>query len=392
MKRLCTRLRCCCLALLLLPGVSRAAEVPPPGGAKTPQALLRQLGADDFAAREEAHRLLADMGRAAEAALREGVADDDPEVRRHAGELLARIRRTDLEAALDAFLLDHNDRHLFKLPNWSRFVQAAGDSDAARSLFLDMCTAEVELLSALDRDPKAAAALLADRCQELQKALFQPGVFPRQPAPVSLGQVAALLYVAADERVPVQPVALNQVYTLLYQPEPRQGLTNNAAARRLLVHYIEHRSDPVLIHQQLSLVQNYNLKECLPWVLKIAKAKDQQAYVRGTAITAVGRLGGKENIADLEPLLNDTTPLGQAQFNQVRISTELRDVALAMMVHLSGQPLDSYDFPYLKAMQGVMKANPNTIYFPPSWLGFSDNAGREAALKKWKDWVAAQKK
>ena len=88
----------------------------------------------------------------------------------------------------------------------------------------------------------------------------------------------------------------------------------------------------------------------------MAKNKATQPYIRATAMAVVGRVGGKEQIAEMESFLTDTTLLGQSQFGTVRIQTEMRDVALAMMVQLSGQQAVDYGFPYLN--QPALRANP----------------------------------
>ena len=87
----------------------------------------------------------------------------------------------------------------------------------------------------------------------------------------------------------------------------------------------------------------------------------------------MGKLGTKDNIKDIERLLKDNTNLGQMQFNQVRVQTEMRDVALAAMIMLSGQDVTAYDFPYLKAFPV------NKNYLAYNYFGFSDNTRRDAA-------------
>src|SRR5262249_14823735 len=196
---------------------------------------------------------------------------------------------------------------------------------------------------------------------------------------VTLGQITALLFIATDPRVQLPVQAHYPIYTLLHQPAPREGMQHNGVARKLLVTYLESRPDPNLMQQNLYLAINFNLKESVGWGLKIAKAKETQPYVRATALSLVGRMGGKEHMADLEPFLTDTTQLGQSQFNMVRIQTEMRDVALAMLVHLSGQEITDYNFPYLTAIQPALRANPQQVFLSPTLLGFSDAAGRHAA-------------
>src|SRR5262245_3779974 len=178
------------LVLAAAPGL-RAADAPArPAAPGQARALVRLLASEDFAVREDATRRLADLGKGAEAALKEGADDDDPEVRRRCSELLALANRSDLEVALSRFLATHDEQALEKLPAYPRFVKAAGDTPQARGLFVEMCLADAALMVDAEKDPAAAAAAVTERCRQHQQQL-RFGV-----RPVPLGQVAALLYVA----------------------------------------------------------------------------------------------------------------------------------------------------------------------------------------------------
>ena len=75
--------------------------------------------------------------------------------------------------------------------------------------------------------------------------------------------------------------------------------------------------------------------------------------------------------------------------NNAKITTQVRDVALATSIQLSGLSLTDYNFPYLKMFpQG---ANVQ-VFMSPNVFGFSDEATRTAAFKKWNDWREKQKK
>jgi hypothetical protein len=366
--------------------VVRAAEAP----TKEAADLVRRLSDESFEVREAAIRRLAELGKAAEPALRQGIADDDAEVRHQCQLLLDRALRSELTVALDAFLEDRQEKHVLKLPAWDRFSKIAGTDQTAKALFVEMCCSEAPLFDALEKNPGEANKTFLARAQQLQQSLFNR-VGPR--GTVSLGQVTALLFIATDSRLQLDIQAHYPIYNLANQPQPRTGFQNNAVARKLLVAYLEHRTDPNLLQQNLYMVMNFDLKESVGWALKLAKDKNTQPYVRATALGAVGKLGGKDNIKELEPFLTDTTQLGQTQFNMVRIQTEVRDVALAMLVQLTGQQLDDYGFPYLTQIQPGLRANQQqVVFFSPTLLGFSDAAGRDAAFKKWKAWSDASKK
>ncbi|HEX3872307.1 MAG TPA: hypothetical protein VHV77_17800, partial [Pirellulales bacterium] len=61
--------------------------------------MVRDLGSDSFAARSHASQALADIGPQARAALETAAADNDPEVRLRANELLTRLKAQDLWSA-----------------------------------------------------------------------------------------------------------------------------------------------------------------------------------------------------------------------------------------------------------------------------------------------------
>jgi hypothetical protein len=112
-------------------------------------------------------------------------------------------------------------------------------------------------------------------------------------------------------------------------------------------------------------------------------------------LTIIGRVGSKEQIAALEPLLAENTVVtnfmmrqggigaGGGNNNQVRTS-QIGDVALAMTIHLRGQKPG--DFGY-----DMTKTNPNAL-FSPHYLGFVDDAARADARRKWKEWQDKNKK
>jgi hypothetical protein len=73
-------------------------------------------------------------------------------------------------------------------------------------------------------------------------------------------------------------------------------------------------------------------------------------------------------------------------FNNKPGTTEVRDVALGMMVHLSGQPIRDYGFEFFRGN------NNEQAYFAPVYFAFTDQAKRDAAMKKWNEWKEKQSK
>lgn len=162
---------------------------------------------------------------------------------------------------------------------------------------------------------------------------------------------------------------LKPIFAKVVQSAVDQPLNNNTVA------------------QTLNLARSLNVKEAAPLALKAAMTRSVPSYTRGQAIFFVADFGEKEDVASLESLLDDATNVGSTGINWTTIHAEIRDVALAVLVQSSGQSLADYGFPYFQTFPAVKL----TTTWPGS-VGFAGAEGRTAALKKWKDWSAAQKK
>ncbi len=380
---------------LLLAATVRAGEgKPEPANDEAKaKALVRQLGADSFEAREAAYKELEKLGNAAVKALEEGAKSKDPEISERSKRLLAIVSRTDIDIALDAFLTDKDSKLLLKLPAWERFKKIFGEEEHARALFVQMYVAEGKLLAALERDPKGFAAVRDARCKETQQTLAKQSGNDN----TAMGQVVALLFTATDSRVATSPRGVEPWhYTLselLYQENIQQEFRSSAGARQLLALYFDQRADhPNYMLDATNIGLLLDMKEMAPIILKGATNKNDQSGVRASAIIALGRLGSKNNLKDIEPFLTDTTRLQYTSSDQKGVKvgyTEMRDIALAAMIMMSGQDILEYDFPAVKT-PGFQKEHLKRLSYI-SW-GFHTDEQRQAAVKKFKEWQEKQKK
>jgi hypothetical protein len=358
-------------ALLLSCSAVRAGETASPTDAA---ALVRRLGDDEFEIRTQAAQRLTEMGKAAEAALREGLKSDDAEIRRECRWLLKLALRSELEVALDAYLADGEEKHFLKLKAWEPLRQVIGADAAARSFFVAMACSEPDLLEKVGQKESVVEEQLTQRCVQLLQSLRGTS---GTRATISLEQVAVLLYVAGDPGLTPSAQVHNSIHTLLLQPGPRTGLETNTAARKLLVRYFQRRTDPAVQNQNLTFLSLHNITEGADWALKLAKDKEATPETRATAIEAVGRLGGKRYQKEVEAFLDDTAVVGTFTIKSHSCQTEVRDVALAALVQLTEQKLTDYPFPYPQAC-------PNLARYVPRCLGFAEEKDRETALKQWK--------
>jgi hypothetical protein len=326
------------------------------------------------------------LGLSAKDVLMDGTRHEDPEVQRRCRELLPAVFEADLRARIAAFLNDKEGKGKHDLPGWERFRKMVGDDPAAKLLFTEIIRSEQgQFVAEADAQPDQAGQALLARAQELQQSLYNPQF--GGPRPLAVGDVAALLFVAADPRVKVPIQAVYSLNSFFYQPTVRGSITGSNATspmRRLLVRWMEEQSDPNAAQQMLYLAMNLELKEALGMAQKMLAEGKIKGHALGVALTTVGKLGTREQLPVLEKHLGDTTVVGNLQFNQTRITTEVRDIALGMMVHLTDQSHKDYGFAFVRNNPGLK--------FNPHYLGFAQPAERQAAFKKWNEYVAANKK
>jgi hypothetical protein len=370
-------------ALLAAGPVGLRAEGPPAGEDRA-AALVHKLGDDSYRVREEAARELLRLGPEAESALRRGLGDADPEVGKRCGQLLPLVVGRDATRKVAAFLEDRDDRGP-PPAGWVRFRKAVGGGEAARTLFAAMYRAHGPLLEAAERDPKAAAGRLGARASAVREALGELDC----GAPTR-ADVAVLLFVAGDERIPADAEGPEAVAAALgeleYRPRLVKDFHDDPAAHALLVTFLRRRTAPAALAGTFGLALRLDVRECVAEAASAATNRALPPAARAAALVLAGRWGGKELIGRLEPLLDDPTPVGTAVVRKRTLSAEVGDVALAALVQLSGQALSDFGFPYTEAVPGL-RGLP-----PPNRLGFADLAGREAARKKWRQWAAARKK
>ncbi len=140
------------------------------------------------------------------------------------------------------------------------------------------------------------------------------------------------------------------------------------------------------LSRALSLGEQLQIKEAIPLALKAAKQRSLSSYYRARSIQFVGKLGEKEQIAQLLPLLKDSGRVSTTRINNTTLNTQIRDVALASIIHLSGQKISEYGFDYARL------TNREFLNISYNCYGFSNAQKRGEALKKWQEWKEKQNK
>jgi hypothetical protein len=186
---------------------------------------------------------------------------------------------------------------------------------------------------------------------------------------------------------------VTSIVVLIHRPPVNDLLAGGQSAlRRLVVGWCLNcpNRDEISVRRRLELMSMINLKEGLPLALDVATRKKPYENVlptaRAIAILAVGQFGGPEHVDQLEPLVEDASvcmPVQAPQPGQPMNNVQLRDVALVVMLHLTGQKPSDYG--YLQ-----VRMQPQQAFLLPSLFAANDQV-RADAVAKWKAWRAAEK-
>lgn len=353
--------------------------------AATIKRYVEELGADEFAVREDATEQLTRIGLPAYKAVEDAVQHPDREVRYRAERILARIRQSDLQRRLDAFQRSGEDGDDYQLPGWTRFKKTYGDNSNVRGVFVDLVKADAELLQALESNPRSVTDVVTNRVQLYQQLQSRfGGVAGLQ---LSFGQVAALLMAATQDDVQLNANQTSVIVNYCRQggfPELVANGSRGGVPREMLARLIV-RTDDTAAYTAMELARSFNMKEALVPAEKILKGGIRQGYITCMAMSLVASMGDETHEPLLEKLLTDTTLVTQIQEkDKVMRKLEVRDAALASLIYLTKQDLKDY----FTIPSGQQISDPRMIMSSIRVLGFTDEEQRKAVQKKWHDWRA----
>lgn len=352
--------------------------------------LVKLLGDDDYQVRKDAADRLVKAGDVARAALAEVAEGVDPETRFTAKRLITLIDDSAFHRRLAEFAADSDGRRGVTLPGWNEFAKFVGRDVPARELFVEMQRAESILLqSAFDSSGQLQQLNWEEQINRLQRArTVQMGM-----ATIPVGSSATLLFLGSLPDANMSDNAAAGLRQLTQMPPLSESLAAKRAdnaLRRLVCAWVVHcpnRSN-FIVQQRLDAMFQNSLDECLPLALALLEPKPEYLTVLPTqqmlAILAVGKFGSEEDIAVLEPFLEDKREcLPRQQLNgpgSELASVQMRDVALAALLRLTGQEPVTY---------GFLHARPHPqMLFDVTSLSIENDKRRAAALEQWRLWRA----
>lgn len=369
------------VALAPWPAGIRADQTRAGGGlvpATSPDELVQQLGDARFSVRKHATDELVQLGVAAVPALEEGVQSADREVSFRCRHALDLVREFDFQRRLRAFAAGQDAQESYELPGWVLFRKQVGDGLEARRLFVEMQQAEPRLLQAVDRTPERVVEALVDRVEEIQ----QTARGGQKPESASLGTIATFLFISNQDRGETAGLTVQNL-SAFYRQEgfaaAIQSGSQRDVLRKMLATWIENARSWDGFHAML-LAMQYDIPEGLAPARRLLEndgGDPNQSVYRGFALQTFARFGDESHIPIVEPFLEDASSYGGtlAVSGKAKYQTQVRDIALAALVHLAKQDPKKFGFNRLKTT--------STQVFNTSSVSFEDDAKRSEAISKW---------
>lgn len=379
------------IAALLLsmaaPGAdTRSNEVSPADIAKA-RDLIKLLADKKFRVRDAAEKQLVSLGLASLDALKEGEKHPDLHVQERCRLLQPQIRSLTLQKRIDRFVANRDGPIPSDLPFAQSFLKLTDDSPEARKLYTDVLLVNPQLLDAVDQDKTKGISAFQAFCQEIQQQTqYVQGIdYREQQKLITRGHVALYFLLSSELSADKTGRISNYGYTFMNAPTLNETLVKdepaNAPFRKLFLNWIEKEPQPYMVQRGVQIAADAKMKEALPLVLKLINRKDLQGYSRAQTALLLTRVGTKEHIKEMEPLLEDKTVIGNVGINNKMGSVQMRDVALAVCIKLSGQKISSYPF-------DVMQGADDNLHQSYIYCAFTSDERREEAHKQYKDWKA----
>ena len=339
-------------------------------------ALVKQLGARSFAARERAAATLLTLGEGAVLPVRQGEHDPDPEVAERCRLMRPAIEEAGREQRLTLFLSDPK-AHAWRLPGAARFVEIAGNAPGARRMYVEMYWEHRDILEHVERDGKIPRTDVR--------------IWPEEQPRLRASQ-ALFLTLASDARLRVgskgEEVLLRKPSSMGRGNDWDKFLTvepQRASAERLFLHWLASERNDDSLTDGLRIAVAAGLKGALPIAEKCAGDREHPSTVRHQAILALGFFGDARHTDLLERIRTEGSQRGFGiTQGEVSVRGTTADVAMGALCQIRGFDLKEVGFGPPKGFD----YGPDNYHF----YAFATAQDQAAAVKRFEELSRAKKK
>ncbi len=360
--------------------------------------FVNQLGSLEYQQRVRATRTLIGLGMEAEPAVRQGLEHDDTEVRQRCRIIHDAIMAADRSRRLNTFV---HGRALdtASFPCWPLLSAQVGDATEARSLLAEALRTNWAALEHFQTTVDTGAngpqrTLTPDSSSEI---LFSPSteaarIFGRtvrelqyvgdqQHTSPSVGQITLPLVMSCHPQLDppaADRAAFLEILHRVKPPEETPDPWENSTFRHLVGSFVASSVEPAAAYQACTLALRHNLTEAVRPASALLLEGKTAPYKLQYAMLTLARFGNDGHRELLYPYLENTDVcFRRSSHSDSGVECQVRDVALAACIQLSGEAPEDYGFP-------AIQRNSYSV-FQPNSVGFVSDVARESALFKFRE-------
>ncbi len=279
--------------------------------------LIEQLGASNFAEREDANRKLLTIGGAALPELRNAQHHSSVEVRERANRIRVEIDKEVFQQVTKRFILESNSQESFGLPGWNEFRSIAGDARTSKLLFVLMLRNQRDLAQHVEMawhaKGTAASASALQRLEArtiLEAERLRSQSFRGQPPEV--GDTVAMLFACSmfNDNVSIE---INETIIQALRYGSHMEYFNKAGygrCMRALTGKWIFKTQSSLSDEILAIAMQQSIPE---GVIVARRHLDGSSNfeTRVSALQCIARFGNEADIANVAKLLDEETVVYQ---------------------------------------------------------------------------------
>jgi hypothetical protein len=265
--------------------------------------MVRKLGSNIFQERETATRNLQKAGEAALPLLREAAKAKDREVRVRAEQLITAIEDKIKKTVTLKFLRDTSPDLDYGMTGWKFSAKILGTSRKARELFLEMYQADPKLLALLEQSPEKAEPEVLNFAGRLAANIVNGG-------DLTIGESALLLLTMYLPKMLENTTMQDVVQAATFSGAFKRSIileTGDTPARKIFGHWIANVNEKNSSRAMLTA-----RKTMIPESAQLARRLLQKELDDGDSMVALSLLllfGDRQDVALLEKLLEDETEI-----------------------------------------------------------------------------------
>ncbi|QDV56918.1 hypothetical protein [Rosistilla oblonga] len=336
---------------------------------------IDRLGASSYRMRERTSRAFVAAGDAAIEPLRLGLDNDDAEIRLQCQRLLIEIRERRTAWELQHLLTQYDPERSYRLAGWQPFVEACGDDASARGLFKRLLDRDAAFMAWLQRVYDDPGYDIENQLEDQQRYLSPD---TQRLNSGDLVSWSMLLLAGTNAKICQVPVLGSHIRCGLQCSPAIHSLTrgnNRVATMRLVRSWLQRQASTAATRSTLRIAMLYQCDQIAEQLASATLSSDHASPASvQTALFFLVAHDPQTARPRLVDALQDHRVCQVWQIASRRrraIQTQVRDTALALLLHLQGIDPRTVGFRDLQA-------DPVTIYSEQT-LGFETEQARAEA-------------